>query len=127
MGRTIEQRVNIKFYVKLKKTPTKTLQMINKVYGEEALSRTLVFQFHKNFREDCDNVHDEQRAGRPSTSHTDSNVQKVRDVLNTDRRLSIRAIAKEVGIDMMTVHDIVPERSGHEKDLCKAGAKTPDG
>ena len=34
-------------------------------------------------------------------------MQKVRDVLNTDRRLSMRLIAEEVGIDDMTVSDIV--------------------
>ena len=103
MERIIKQRVNIKFCVKLKKTPAETLQMINEVYGEDALSRTQVLQWHKNFREGRDDVHDEQRAGRPSTSHTDPNVQKVRDALNSDRRLSIRAIAEEVGIDKMTV------------------------
>ncbi|XP_054715265.1 protein GVQW3-like [Uloborus diversus] len=121
MERTIEQRLNIKFCVKLKKTPTETLQIINEVYGEEALSRTQVFQWHKNFREGRDDVHDEQRAGRPSTSHTDPNVQKVREVLNTDcrRRMNIRAIAEEVGMDKMNVHDIVENDLGMRKICAK--------
>jgi hypothetical protein len=115
MERTIEQRFSIKFCVKLKKTATETLQMIQEAYGEDALSRNQVFQWHKKFREGRDDVHDKQRVGPPSTSHMDTNVQKVHDVLNNDRRLSIRAIADEVGIDKMTVHNIIkndPSPSG---------------
>lgn len=119
MERTIEQRFSIKFCVKLKKTATETLQMIQEAYGEDALSRTQVFQWHQNFREGRDDVHDEQRAGRPSTSHTDTNVQKVRVVLNSDRRLSIRAIADEVRIDKMTVHNIIHNDLGMRKICAK--------
>ncbi|XP_033609194.1 uncharacterized protein LOC117282682 [Cryptotermes secundus] len=54
-------------------------------------------------------VEDEPRGGRPSTSRTDDNVQRVRDVLNSDRRLSVRMIADRVGIDKMTVHTIITE------------------
>jgi len=93
--------------------------MINEVYGEDSLSRAQVFQWHKNFREGRDDVHDEPRGGRPSTSHTDPNVQKVRDVLNADRRLSIRAIAEDVGIDKMTVHDIIKNSLGMRKICAK--------
>jgi hypothetical protein len=38
----IEQRVNIKFYVKLGKTPTETYRMLQTVYGDEALIRSSV-------------------------------------------------------------------------------------
>jgi hypothetical protein len=34
-----EQRVNIKFCVKLGKTATETLQLLRDAYGDEALSR----------------------------------------------------------------------------------------
>lgn len=93
--------------------------MIQEAYGEDALSRTRVFQWHKNFWEGRDDVHDKQRVGPPSTSHTDTNVQKMRDVLNSDRRLSIRAIADEVGIDKMTVHNIIKNDLGMRKICAK--------
>jgi len=125
MERTIEQRFSIKFCVQLNKTATETLQMIQEAYGEDALSRTQVFQWHKNFREGRDDVHDKQRVGPPSTSHTDTNVQKVRDVLNSDRRLSIRAIADEVGIDKMTVHNIIKNDLGMRKICAKLVRRLP--
>jgi hypothetical protein len=40
----MEQLVNIKFYVKLGKTPTETYEMLQIVYGDEALSRSSAFE-----------------------------------------------------------------------------------
>jgi hypothetical protein len=44
----MERRAAIKFCVKLKKTAT---EMLKSVYGEECLSRTSVFEWHKRFKE----------------------------------------------------------------------------
>lgn len=41
----------------------------------------------------AERVEDEPRAGRPSTSRTDDNVECVRVVLNSDRHLSVRMVA----------------------------------
>ena len=48
---TIEQRINIKFCVKLGKTATETLKMLRDVYGDSSMSRTRVFEWHKRFVE----------------------------------------------------------------------------
>ena len=45
-------------------------------------------------------------AGRPSMSRTDDKVQRVHEVLNSDRRLSVLMIADRIGIDKMTVDDV---------------------
>jgi len=45
----VEQRVNIKFCVKLDKTATETLQLLRDAYGDEALSRARVFGWHRWF------------------------------------------------------------------------------
>jgi hypothetical protein len=41
-----EQRVTIKFCVKLGKTAAEILQLLRDAYGDEALSRAQVFGFH---------------------------------------------------------------------------------
>jgi hypothetical protein len=38
-----EQRVNIKFLMKLKKSATETFQLLTEAYGEERMSRARVF------------------------------------------------------------------------------------
>ena len=39
------------------------------------------------------------RSGRPSTSRTDENVQRVRQKVRSDRRLTVRMIADELGMN----------------------------
>jgi len=40
----VEQRVSVKFCVKLGKSATETYDLSKKVYGDECLSRTQVFE-----------------------------------------------------------------------------------
>jgi hypothetical protein len=47
----MKQRAAVKYCVKLKKTATSTFEMLKSVYGEECLSRTSVFGWHKRFKE----------------------------------------------------------------------------
>jgi hypothetical protein len=47
----MEHRSAIKFRVKLKKTTTEMIEILKSAYGEECLSRTSVFEWHKMFKE----------------------------------------------------------------------------
>ena len=49
MGVKEEQRVAIKFSLKVDFSTTKTVELIQKAYGEAALSRTTIFEWHKRF------------------------------------------------------------------------------
>jgi hypothetical protein len=60
VDKEIEQRVNIKFFVKLKKTPTETFCVLREVYGKDALSKARVFAWHKRFSEGIEDVEDEE-------------------------------------------------------------------
>jgi transposase len=65
--------VNIKFCVKLGKTPTETYEMLQTVYGDEALSHSSVFELFKRFKEEREDLQDDPRSGRPSTSRNEDN------------------------------------------------------
>ena len=54
-----EQRANLKFLTKLGKTPSESFEMLQQVYGEEALSRTRAFEWHKRFKEGREEVEDD--------------------------------------------------------------------
>ena len=58
-----EQQINLKFIVRLEKTPTKALNLLNQVYGDNAMSGACVFKLHKKFKEGRRKVEDDPRSG----------------------------------------------------------------
>jgi hypothetical protein len=71
----MEQCVNVKFCVKLEKSATEMYNLLKKVYGDECLSCTQVFEWFKRFKEGREEMGDDQCPGHPSTSKTDANVE----------------------------------------------------
>ena len=96
---TIVQRIVVKFHMKLGETATQIYNLLKKVYGNECSSRARVSEWFKRFQDDREDVEDDSRLGRPSTSKTDDNIETIGNLVRSDRRLSIRAIAETVGID----------------------------
>ena len=116
---TIEQRINIKFCVKLGKTVTESLKMLRDVYGDSSMSRTRVFEWHKRYVEGREDVEDDPKSGRPCTSTTDANIEKVQQLVRSDRRLTIRVIATKVGINKEMVRTILVDILGMRKVCAK--------
>jgi len=54
-------------------------------------------------------VEDEPLAGRPSTSKTDDNVERVRSLVRSDRRLTLRMISSELNLNRFTFHQILTQ------------------
>ena len=65
MQENIEQRYAIKFCVKLNKSATEIFASLTKAYGDATLSRTMIFKWHKAFKEGREDVEDDPRSGRP--------------------------------------------------------------
>ena len=89
--------------------------MLQEVYGDDAMSRSHVFQWHRRFHEGREDVDDDPRAGRPATSKTEEIIQQVRQVVCGDRRLTVRIIADEVGINHNAVWEILTQDLGMRK------------
>ncbi|GBL77343.1 hypothetical protein AVEN_191029-1, partial [Araneus ventricosus] len=56
-----------------------------------------------------EDVEDKPRSGRPPTSTTPDNIERVRRTLVDDRRLSLRMIAEELKISLDSVSNIIHE------------------
>ncbi|KAL4085370.1 hypothetical protein QTP88_027229 [Uroleucon formosanum] len=52
-------------------------------------------------------IEDEPRSGRPSTAKTEENVIRVRDLVRSDRRLTVRMIGEQLGLTHTIVHQIL--------------------
>jgi len=111
-----EQLVAIKFCCKFDFSATKTVEMILKAYGDAALSRTTIFEWHKRFREGRESVKDDELSGRP-TSRTDDNIAAIDKMFKEDRNVTSRLIADTLGIPKTMVLRIL--RDGLKKrKLC---------
>ena len=76
--------------------------MLSTAYGNDCLSRARVFEWHKRFSEGREIVKDDERPGRPCTSRTEENVEKISQIVRKDCRLSVQMIAESVNIDKDT-------------------------
>ncbi|KAJ8959843.1 hypothetical protein NQ318_011576 [Aromia moschata] len=118
LQRSLEQRFAIKSCVKFGKNATETVSMIKTAYKEDAQSDQ-VFRWHKAFLDGREEVDDEDRTGRPSTTTTADNVTRVRELLNSDRRLSVRLMADMLNIPKTQVYEIVTNHIGMRKVCAK--------
>ena len=64
-------------------------------------------------------MEDEPHAGRPSTSKTDDNVERMRSLVKSDRRLTLRMISSELNFNRFTVYQILSQ----DLDMRKVCAK----
>jgi len=88
-----EQRVCVKFCLKLGKPFTETFQMLQQAYGEDYVSRTQCHEWHQRFKSGRTSVEGDPKSGRPSSSTGDDHIEKVRFVILENRRLTIREVS----------------------------------
>ena len=62
--------------MKLGKSAAETYDVLKTFYGDACLSRTLVLEWFKGFKEGREEIGDDQRPSRPSTSKTDCIIEK---------------------------------------------------
>jgi hypothetical protein len=97
--KNLEQRINIKFCVKIGKSASETLALLTVAYGEYAMS---VFEWNRRFKEGREDAQDDPKSGQPKTHRTDANLDRVRTLVRSDQRLGVRLIA-ELNMNRETV------------------------
>ena len=92
------------------------MKLIQKAYGDAALSRTTTFEWHKQFWEGRDSVNDDKRRGRP-TSRNDDNIAAIDKMVKEDRKATSWLKAYTLGIPKTVVLRILREDLKKQK-LC---------
>ena len=82
--KNLEQRINIKFCVKIGKSVRETLALSTVTYGEYAVKKSSVFEWHRRFKEGREDVQDDPRSGQPKKQRTDANVDRVGKLVHSD-------------------------------------------
>ena len=68
-----------------------------------------MFRWHKSFLEGREQAEEEPRAIRHSISKTDDNVERVRSLVRSDRRLTLRMISGKLNLNRFIVHQILTQ------------------
>ncbi|UYV62839.1 hypothetical protein LAZ67_2002104 [Cordylochernes scorpioides] len=102
----MDQRTCIKFCVKNEIKYADAFQMLTVAYGEATLDRSNVYRWYKMFSEGREDVNDEERAGRPSTSTTDEKINEVEKMILANRRITVREVAEDLNISIGSCHSI---------------------
>jgi len=72
----IEQRANIKFWIKLGKTAAETVELMRQVYGDNCLSRSQIYRWRARFKSGVETIEDEARPGRTFLFVTRDSLRK---------------------------------------------------
>jgi len=101
---------------------------LQQVYGEDVLKERTLFKWVQHFQEGRENPKDDARSGCPSTSSGNENIDRVRSFVLSDRQLTVRMIAEELGLGKSSVHTILTEHLEMKKVCAKIVPKllTPE-
>ena len=83
--------------------------MLQAAFGESCLNLSKTFEWYSRFKSGRRSFENDPRPGRPSTSHTEETVARVREIIRADRPLTIREVAEEVRITFGTCQKILTE------------------
>ena len=83
------------------------------------MSRTQAQLWYNRFKEDWEDVNDNARPGRPSTSTTDENIKAVKKMILNNRRITIREVADDIGISFGSCQEIFTDVLGRKPVAAK--------
>ena len=105
----IGERAVIQYLHKKGLTPKDIHNDMVATLGKDAPSYATVKRWVTEFKRSRESLEDDPRSGRPVTVATPEMVNKVHDIVMTDRRVTERYIASTVGISQERVHSILTE------------------
>ena len=93
--------------------------MLKVAYGECTVSQKGVYKLYKLFTEGQEEVNDDARPGRPSTSTTNEKTEAVKKIVMEHRRITIIEAAEDVGISVGSCRAIFSDILGLKRVAAK--------
>ena len=98
--------------------------MLQTTYSESTLSKTRAYEWYSAFKSGRDVVEDLPRSGRPSTSSTEVNIAKVKEIVTENHNLSLREIAAELFVSRESIRTILNDCFGMKRVAERRSPKT---
>ena len=77
------------------------------IYGDGQMSHRTVCRWVAKIRAGQQQLKDAARPGRPATTTTKGNIEKIRNILKTDARFTVRQLARMTNLSLARVHAIL--------------------
>ena len=122
-----EQRINMKFCVKLQKSAKETHEMLKLIYGDAAVTMKMAYKWFKRFHNGWESDEDKERSRCPSTSKTQQNVERVSEMIRSNRRSTIREISEDLNISYGFVQNILTTDMNMRRVKCEICSTCFDG
>ena len=92
--RYFEQRIKIKLLAKSCKTAIESNVTLKNTESDEKMSRAHAYEWYKRFLDGREDGHDDPKSSRPKTTEIDENIERGPNLVRSDRRSTIRMMAK---------------------------------
>ena len=116
-----ELRAVIKHFYLKGKTPKEIKAELDDVHGTSAPAFKTIYNWVNKFKRGRTSTSDEHRSGRPLEVSTPEIIDKIHDMVVTDRRVKVDELVDATGISHGSVISILHEKLGI-KNIGKMGA-----
>lgn len=96
------------------------------IFGDEALNRTTVSEWHSRVMTSCHSFEDDKRSPQPSTCKIDENVKQSCELIRKDCRLTIQELAYKTKIGYGVCRNFYYRELEHAALCCKVYSKILD-
>ena len=95
---SFHQRAVIEFLVKEEIPAAEIHQRLQRAYGSVCMGASSVLRWVKHFKDGNTSIQDQPRSGRPRTTSTERNKERVDEINQDDRRVTVDTIARTLGL-----------------------------
>jgi len=107
------QHAVIEFPIKEEISAAEIHKRLQRAYGIVCMGESSVRRWVKHFKDGNTSIQDQPRSGRPQTASTERN-EKVDEIIQDDRRVTVDTIAQTLGTGHNAVHEVI-ESLGYRK------------
>jgi transposase len=102
------QRGLVKFLVEEGATGTDIVTRLQRQFGENALSRSTIFLWIKRYKaEGRTTTRDKPHTGRRTSASTNANITTISNIIEQDRRVTVRQLCTRTNLSYGTIHRII--------------------
>ena len=112
-----EYRAVIKFLVLEGQSSKQVEERLTSVYGQSSPSSSTIKRWVKEFQRGRESLEDDPRSGRPTTSTSPENIEKVHKLVIENRRNSLYELEEATGISYGSIHNILHDEL-HMSKVC---------